>query len=145
EPAHPLTHTLGYALRGIIEGYLFFEDRELLAAAEKMAKGLLSALRPNGALPARLDGTWRATVSGVCVTGSSQVAHCWFKLYQITGDKTYLEAGRRVNSWVRRLIKIEGPAEIRGAVKGSFPADYNYCKFEYPNWATKFSIDSNAI
>jgi hypothetical protein len=37
---------------------------------------------------------------------------------------------------------MDDPDETRGAVKGSFPIDGDYGKFEYPNWATKFAIDS---
>jgi hypothetical protein len=39
-------------------------------------------------------------------------------------------------------MKIHGPAETRGGVKGSFPVDGNYGKFEYLSWASKFLIDS---
>src|SRR4029079_17489083 len=36
----PLTHTLGYALRGIIEAYRHTPDQSLLAAARRTADGL---------------------------------------------------------------------------------------------------------
>ena len=145
EPMRPLTHTLGYFLRGVIEGYLFSKEQELLTAARKTADALMGAVCPDGSLPGRLDSDWRAGMKEVCVTGSSQIAHCWLQLYQITGNEKYREAGRRVNAWVRRTIKLEGPAEVRGAAKGSLPADGDYCRYEYPNWATKFTIDSNML
>jgi hypothetical protein len=71
-----------------------------------------------------------------------QIACCWFYLYQATGDRRYLDAGRLANRFVRSTVKVEGPAEIRGAVKGSFPIDGAYCAYEYPNWACKFLIDA---
>jgi uncharacterized protein YyaL (SSP411 family) len=142
DPLRPLTHTLGYALRGVLEAYLFAEQPHLLAAARSTAEGLLSALRPDGWLPGRLDANWQAAADWVCVTGSSQVAYCWLRLFEITGDRRYLDAGRRTNAWVRRTIRTEGPPETRGAVKGCFPIDGGYGTFEFLNWASKFTVDA---
>jgi uncharacterized protein YyaL (SSP411 family) len=136
---------LGYALRGIVEGYLFFKEPTFLSAAQLTANALIRALRADGALPGRFDRRWRAATEAVCLTGSSQIANCWLQLYQITGNAAYRDAGCRVNAWVRRSIRLEGVADICGAVKGSLPADGDYCRFEYPNWATKFTIDANAL
>jgi len=144
-PKRPLTHTIGYALRGVIEGYLFSKDERLLSAAKKTANGAKTALRADGWLPGRLDCNWRAGAPWACVTGSSQIAHCWLRLYQITGDTNYRDAGLRANSWVRRTVNLEGAPDVRGAVKGAFPVNGDYCRFEYPNWATKFTIDANVL
>ena len=144
-PDRPLTHTLGYALRGVIEGYLFENDERLLLAARKCADGILSALRPDGWLPGRLDSNWRGAAPWVCVTGSSQIAHCWYLLYRITGDDRYRDAGRLTNSWVRRTVKMTGDLDVRGAVRGSFPSDGDYCCLEFPNWAAKFTIDVSML
>jgi len=144
-PKSPLTHTLGYALRGVIEGYLFSGDADLLAAARRSADGLLTAMDDDGRIPGRLDDRWQAATSWVCVTGSSQIAICWLQLFQITGEERYLTAAKRVNRWVRRTITVEGPDEIRGGVKGSFPVDGGYGTFEFLNWACKFTIDANIL
>jgi hypothetical protein len=37
---------------------------------------------------------------------------------------------------------MDGPRQIKGAVKGSFPIDGGYRRYEYPNWAAKFLADS---
>jgi hypothetical protein len=47
------------------------------------------------------------------------------------------------NSYVRRSLDTSGPPEVRGAVKGSFPIDGWYGKWQYLNWACKFMIDAN--
>jgi hypothetical protein len=138
-----LTHTLGYALRGIIEAYRFSTEPKLLAAARKTADGLLSVLDFTGFLPGRLDAHWRGTVPWACLTGTAQVAHCWLILNRFTGDPKYREAAFAANRFVRKTIKVTGPAETCGAVKGSFPVDGAYGKYEYLNWACKFCIDSN--
>lgn len=142
-PARPLTHTLGYALRGIVEGYRYFQTENLLAAARKTADALVSVTDSQGRLPGRLDRDWRTVTDSVCLTGSVQIAHSLLLLYGLTGEARYRETGMALNQFVRRTIKVQGPDEIRGAVKGSFPIDGYYGRFEYLNWACKFMIDSN--
>ena len=139
----PLTHTLGYALRGIVEAYRFSSEPMLLTAARKTADGLLSALNVTGFLPGRLDAQWRGTVTWACLTGTVQVAHCWLILYDFTSDPKYREAALAANRFVRRTIKVAGPAETCGAVKGSYPVNGPYGKYEFLNWACKFCVDSN--
>lgn len=145
DPRQPLTHTLGYVLRGVLEAYRFTSDDELLAASRRTADGLLSALGEDGFLPGRLDDRWRGTVRWACLTGTVQIAYCWLALYGATGERRYRDAAFAANCYVRRAVAVEGPAETRGAVKGSFPVDGGYCTYEYPNWAAKFFIDSNLL
>jgi hypothetical protein len=142
-PAAPLTHTVGYALRGILEAYRFSDDKELLRRSRRMADGLLGALRRDGFLPGRLDAGWRGTVGWSCLTGNVQIAYCWLLLYQLTADARYREAAYAVNGYVRRTVRVRGPADTRGGVKGSHPVSGGYGRFEYLSWAAKFFIDSN--
>ena len=142
DPSQPLTHTLGYALRGIVEAYRESGDREFIAAAKRLADGLLSAMSADGWLPGCLRSDWSPAVSWVCLTGSAQIASCWFLLYELTTDAKYLHAAVKANSFVRRTISYEGPPGIRGGVKGSHPIDGEYGRFEYLSWAAKFLLDS---
>ncbi|MBM3490452.1 MAG: hypothetical protein FJX68_08375 [Alphaproteobacteria bacterium] len=141
--AHPLTHTLGYALRGVVEAYRLTGEASLLVAAEKTARGLLTALADDGRLPGRLDAGWRAAVPWVCLTGSVQIAHSWLLLHEATGDPAYRDAARRANAYVRRRVRLAGSPDQVGGIKGSFPVDGDYGRFEYLNWAAKFFIDAN--
>jgi hypothetical protein len=142
DPAAPLTHTIGYVLRGVVEGYLHTSDPEMLAAARRTADGVLGALRPDGFLAGRLDQNWRGTVEWVCLTGSAQIAHSLLLLFRETGDERYRRAASALLSYVRRTVAVAGPAETCGAVRGSFPIDGAYGRFEYLNWACKFLIDA---
>jgi len=144
DPTRPLTHTIAYALRGLLEVQDFFGDPLLLAAARRTADGVLSAIRPDGALPGKLDSDWRGAVSWSCLTGNVQIAHSFLILYDKTGHEPYRDAAYRLNCAVRRTLRTDDPDETRGAVKGSFPIDGEYGSFEYLNWATKFAIDSFA-
>ena len=142
DPRRPLTHTLGYALRGVLEAYRYEPQADLLAAAERIGRGVLGALRPDGFLPGRLASDWSAAADWACLTGTVQIAHCWLMLYQLTGQANYLLAAGRANAYVRRTVRLDGPPEQRGGVKGSFPIDGDYGAFEYLNWAPKFAADS---
>ncbi len=139
----PLTHTLGYALRGILESWRFSRAEEFLVAGRRLADGLLTAQRPDGSLPGRLGSDWSADARWVCLTGNVQIAHCWLILYRETGEPTYRDAAFAANRFVRRTVAYDGADGIRGGVKGSFPIDGDYGRFEYLNWAAKFFIDSN--
>ena len=143
--SQPLTHTIGYALRGIIEAYRYGGDASHLKAARRTADGLLTALTDDGFLSGRLDADWRGVVNWTCLTGSVQLASCWFLLYQDTGEVQYRDAAFAATKYVRRTVKIDGPPETRGAVKGSFPIYGRYRAYEYPNWACKFLVDANML
>jgi hypothetical protein len=142
DAAKPLTHTLGYALRGLLEGHRFSGDAWIAAAARRTADGLLSALRSDGSLPGRLNSDWSAAVPWVCLTGNVQIAYCWFLLFEATGDVRYLDAARRANAYVRKTVRLDGPEGVSGGVKGCFPIDGGYGRFEYLSWAAKFLVDS---
>lgn len=143
QPESPLTHTLGYALRGLVEAYDCCKEPDVLDAALLTARGLLSALQPDGSISGRLYKDWSPAVDWACLTGIVQIAHSWLLLYKITGDKAMLDAGLLANSFVRRTIDVSGDPNVRGAVKGSFPVNGDYGTYEYLNWAIKFCIDSN--
>jgi hypothetical protein len=145
DPAHPLTHTIGYALRGVVEAYRYTGDRTLLEASCRTADGLLTAIRDDGFIPGRLDSTWRGTVGWACLTGTVQIAHSWLMLHQYTGEARYRDAAAAANRFVRRTVRLDGPEDMRGAIKGSFPVDGEYGRYEYLNWACKFFVDSNLL
>jgi uncharacterized protein YyaL (SSP411 family) len=141
-PVQPLTHTIGYVLRGLVEVYRFSREPSLLSAARRTADGLLTAVRTDGMLPGKLDADWSGAASWSCLTGNVQIAHSLLFLYETTGHKPYRSAAYELNGAVRRTLRVDDPPETRGAIKGSFPIDGDYGRFEYPNWATKFAIDS---
>lgn len=145
DPSQPLTHTLGYALRGVLEAYLYTKDASLLKAGCRTGEGLLSTIEPNGFLPGRLDCSWQGTVSWSCLTGSVQIAYCLLLLYQDTHDNRFRAAAFALNEYVRKTVCLDGASETRGAIKGSFPIYGEYGRYQYPNWAAKFFIDSNIL
>jgi Squalene-hopene cyclase C-terminal domain len=139
----PLTHTIGYALRGLLEAYRFTREAHILQAARQTADGLLTALGRDGWLPGRLNSEWTGVVRWCCLTGTSQIAYSWLLLYRETGDPRYREAAFAANRYVRCTMDVDGPPQTRGAIKGSFPVDGDYGTYQYLNWAVKFCIDAN--
>ena len=145
DPLRPLTHTIGYVLRGINEAYAFTHSANLLAAAELTASALANAQRSDGSLPGRLDATWKGSGDWTCLTGTVQVAHCWLQLFRWTHNDRYRNAALRANRFVRRTLHTDGSPDARGGVKGSFPVDAEYGTYQFLNWAAKFFVDSNLL
>lgn len=139
----PLTHTLGYALRGVIEAWKYSGDKTFLAAALTTADGLMRPLGPDGFLSGRLTPDWSPASGWVCLTGTAQIAECWLLLYEATGSEKYRDAALVANRFVRRTVRMDGNPALRGAVQGSFPVWGAYNRFLFPNWACKFMVDAN--
>ena len=142
EPQRPLTHTIGYVLRGVIEGYRFSGDEVLIAAARRTADAIVAATRADGWLAGRLDASWRPAVRWSCLTGSAQIAHCLFLLSLEDENAQYRATARALTAYVRRAIRLDGHDGLRGGVPGSFPIDGEYGRFEVLNWSAKFLIDA---
>ncbi len=141
----PLTHTLGYAIRGMLEAHRYSRAPEILAASERSALAMTECVRQDGFLPGRLNRQWRGTVEWACLTGSLQMACCWFWLYQLTGNALYLHTARRVNRFVRCTILTDSDNNVRGGIRGSYPLSGGYCSYSCPNWATKFMVDAQLL
>ena len=141
----PLTHTIGYVLRGMLEAAEYFDDSRFLAAGQKTAEGLLQVQARDGSLPGRLDSNWQGTVDWICLTGLVQIAACWLMLYEKTGDPRHCDAAFMANRFVRSTLRRDASEDVRGGVKGSFPVDGGYGTNQYLNWACKFMIDANRM
>lgn len=139
----PLTHTIGYVLRGFLEAHRWRPSTPVLDACQKTAKSLIACIDENGRLPARLDSHWQPAASYVCLTGTVQIAICWMMLYEFTKDESYLSAARRATSYVRRTIVTGIHPGVDGAIRGSFPVSGDYGRYQFLNWAAKFTIDAN--
>lgn len=139
----PLTHTIGYTVEGLLEIGLALEEPSYITAAQKTAEALIKVQLSDGSLPGRLDDNWQPAVNWVCLTGLAQIAICWWLLYNQTGKPYFKDAAIKANNYLksRQDTKNINPG-IRGGIKGSFPANGPYGKYEYLNWATKFFMDS---
>jgi hypothetical protein len=139
DASNPLTHTIGYALRGLIEAYRFSREGVFLEAARRTADGL-SALRDDGHLPMPA----KDPSAGAAGLSDRNCADCLLLAAVIRADSRYALQGAafKANEFVRRSVRVEGPPEMRGAVKGSLPVSGAYGRYQYLSWAGKFLADS---
>jgi uncharacterized protein YyaL (SSP411 family) len=142
DASRPLTHTLAYALRGVLEAWRHSNRQEYLSAAIRTADGLASAMDGKGFLPGRLRRDWGAGTASSCLTGTAQSAICWFILADATGDQRYANAARLGLDYLCRTVNLHGDPGVRGGLKGSFPVDGDYAPYLMLNWAAKFFVDA---
>lgn len=143
--SQPFTHTIAYAMRGLLEVGAAAEREDLIQAARVIGDAMIAALPANGFLPGRFNPQWQPTVKWSCLTGDCQLGINWGRLYQVTGEEKYKDATSRVLGFVKRTQKLEGEDCERGAIKGSHPVDGGYHPWQYPNWAPKFFADALMI
>jgi uncharacterized protein YyaL (SSP411 family) len=140
---HPYTHTIAYAIRGFLESAVLLGEERYLRSAERAARGLMAQQRADGWLAGTYDDGWAPTAGYACVTGVAQMALCWLRLFQLTGEHDYRDAAGKAIAFVKRTQRIEEADDIvRGAVPGSAPIWGAYSRFEFPNWAAKFFADA---
>jgi len=139
----PILHTIAYTLEGLIDSGLILKNEKYIKAAAKGAGKLRDLFLSQGFLNGRYDRNWNGSEYMIC-TGCAQMAMIWFKLYKMMGERSYLEAARKM---MNLLIFIQSrgiheSSNTLGAIPGSFPLWGRYEPFAFPNWATKFFCDA---
>ncbi len=139
----PRTHSIGYTTQGLIECYAMNGDESVLDSAVKALDALADiAIERDYLLEGRYDSDWQAVNHSSDVSGSSQLSICWLRLYEITGDKKYLDAGLKTNGFLRGTQLLGGSADIYGAVPSSYPFWGEEVSFGITSWAVKYYIDA---
>lgn len=141
--SRPLTHTIAYATRGILEVGLIAGNGGFVEAAARIARAVAQTQRSDGALPGRLDAEWRPASHWTCVTGNAQMAIIWQRLARETGDAIWQpHANRAITFSMSAQDVAHADAAIRGGIPGSVPHAAGYMTHRYPNWAAKFFLDA---
>jgi hypothetical protein len=138
----PFTHTIAYAIRGLLEGGALLAEERFVAAALKAARALAAAQRPDGSLAGIFADGWRPTAAYCCLTGVAQMCINWLRLRRLTGEEDLSEAARCGIGYLKATQRRHGRPEVVGAIAGSMPIWGGYSRFEYPNWAAKFFADA---
>ena len=143
DPVHPLVHTLAYAIQGLLEGGYLLNEPRLVDGAATAAAALRRGLRDDGWLSGRWSETWTPAADFSCLTGTAQIANVWLRLARVTGDRAWIEPAERALRFLEttqnRTTRLDG---LRGGIKGSFPFDGEYGRYETLSWATKFFADA---
>ena len=143
DPSRPLLHTIAYALQGVLEVGIALNNATYISAVRPAADGLLNKQRADGSLAGRFNDRWDAAANYSCLTGNAQTAIVWGRLFQLTGDRRYLEGMTKANAYLRKVQWIgTGNPGLDGGISGSYPLHGEYGRFEVLNWAVKFFIDS---
>ena len=139
----PFTHTIAYAVRGLLEcGVLIGNDR-YLDAALKAARAMAMVQRPDGWLAGTYGENWAAGARYCCLTGVAQMSINWTRIAQETGATELRDNARRGIAFVKGHQRIDDlDPVVRGAIAGSAPIWGRYSMFEFPNWAAKFFADA---
>lgn len=139
----PLTHTIAYAIRGILECGSYLDNKTYIDAAKKSADVLLNLQQKDCSLFGKYDSKWKNTTMYSCLTGDAQVSIIWLRLFEITQNKKYLSAAKKMNQYLKNTQDLNSNNRgIWGGIKGSQPIYGGYMSFTYPNWAAKFFVDA---
>ena len=150
----PLTHTIAYTLRGLIESSSYLAERtkqKVLNTVQRASENLMMRyeMRKENPysmpmyLPATLDEEWKSEDNYSCLTGNAQISIIWLKLYRISNDARFLNAALKSIDQVKATQSLDArDTGIKGGIKGSHPVWGKYAQFAYPNWSTKFFADA---
>ena len=139
----PFTHTIAYAIEGLLGAGQLLGDERYVASARRAAVAALEHVRGDGFVPGRIDVDGRPAASYACLTGSCQLAVVWARLYAQSGDERLRDAAVRVLRYVMRCQPLDtADPDVRGAIKGSQPVWGGYAPLSFPNWAAKFFVDA---
>jgi hypothetical protein len=139
----PFTHTIAYAMRGLLESAALLGEDRYLQAAARAGRALAEAQRQDGWLAGTYKDGWVADAGYCCLTGLAQTSLNWTRLAQITGDQGFRAHAKTALTYIKTTQKLEEPDDaIQGAIAGSVPIWGGYSRFEYPNWAAKFFADA---
>ena len=139
----PFTHTIAYAIRGLLECGVLLGDDRYLQAALKAGRGIAAVQRADGWLAGTYKDGWVADATYACLTGIAQMSLNWTRLAQASGADDLRAHARSALAYLKTTQRLDhaDPA-VRGGIAGSAPIWGDYSRFEYPNWAAKFFADA---
>jgi uncharacterized protein YyaL (SSP411 family) len=143
DPGAPLLHTIAYTLQGVLEVGALAGREDFIQATRRGVDPVLQRMSRKGFLPAQFRSDWTPAVRSSCLTGSAQTAIVCYRLAQLTGEGAYRDAANKIVNYLKAVQVLDSEdANLNGALAGSFPIFGPYMRGGYPNWATKYFLDS---
>lgn len=148
----PITHVIEYTMIGLLESALlepstFDQDAlELLAASADSLCDVVE--RPGiggirGMIPGSFDARWRSRDHDSCLTGNAQIAYTLLRLHGLRPNARHAAAAGTLIAALKGTQALgRAPANVRGALPGSFPLHRGYLAYAFPNWGAKFFADA---
>lgn len=135
----PLTHTIAYAIRGILEVGVLTAEPRYIEQALCSARAVADTQRRNGALPGRLDCRWQSAARWSCLTGNVQMAINWLRLSAVTNQPQWRAYAERCIAFTKSTQSLtHSDPGRRGGIAGSSPIRGEYMRYCYPNCAANF-------
>jgi Prenyltransferase and squalene oxidase repeat len=140
---HPnYLHFIAYVLQGVLECGILLRRDDAIDAVATSSWILLRKFETNKFLPGACDPDFKNGQRFTCPTGNAQMSCVWLRLFELTGDLRYLNAGLKMNEMLKQLIPARGPRGIFGGVSGSYPIWGRYQPLRYISWGNKFLADA---
>ena len=104
EHGKAFTHTIGYTIRGLLESALLLEQggEAFWECGVRSATALQQLYAADGMLAGRYSENWRPSKSFECITGSCQIALCWYVIYENTQADQFAVSARSIVKQVDR-------------------------------------------
>jgi hypothetical protein len=130
-------------LQGILEVGILAGREEFVEAVRLGTDPLINRMSRTGFLYGRFYADWEPAVFSSCLTGAAQLAVVCYRLYEHLDESKYRVAADCIVNYLKALQVLDSANEsINGALAGSFPLFGGYMTAGYPNWATKYFLDS---
>jgi Prenyltransferase and squalene oxidase repeat len=140
---HPnYLHFIAYVLQGVLECAILRRRSDAIEAVAKSAWVLLRKFETNKYLSGAYGQDFKTGQRFTCLTGNAQMSCVWLRLFEMTDDLRYLNAGLKMNEMLKELIPTGGPQGVVGGVSGSYPVWGRYQPLRYISWGCKFFADA---
>ncbi|MCS7037773.1 MAG: hypothetical protein NZM41_13990 [Saprospiraceae bacterium] len=136
------THTLTYALQGLWEAAVYFQEKNIQQKVVFACQNLQEAARSREYIAGRYREGWKGDYSFTCPVGNAQLSVLFRAIGTHTGDASFSEwADRALAATVEHQCRSANP-NTHGALPGSVPRWGPYLRWRYPNWGAKFLLDA---
>ena len=138
-----LLQILATTVENILLGGIILDNPKYIRSARLTADALLKKYEDDHRLSGRILPDWAGGVSWSGQLGNGKMASIWIRLYQITGIEEYLASAQQmINSLKRGQNRTSTNPGLRGGIKGCFPCDGDFGRYQTLSLATIQFIDT---
>jgi hypothetical protein len=142
-------HFIDYIIQGVLESGVLMQTIDggayatlgatYISSARKAADALLAQQLSDGSMSGgSYDSNWNPTDGTNFLSADAQISTIWARLYQLTGNSTYLARAQRMNVFLMSTQDVQtANLAIRGGIDSTWPLSGTKL-----SWATKFFIDA---
>jgi len=135
-------HFIAYVLQGVLECAILRHRSDAIETVAKSAWVLLRKFETNKYLSGAYESDFKGGQHFTCLTGNAQMSCVWLRLFEVTDDLRYLNAGLKMNEMLKQMIPVRGQRGVVGGVSGSYPIWGRYQPLRYISWGCKFFADA---